>query len=200
MYKRQPLDKPGYEPGVQNKVGEEKEKESRDDELSLAREPKTFRDVLVNAFVVFHKLYYATAAHEDQESPSAFLNNLLRFQKLYSEKASELEENQRFICIGLDRLRETVLKVRQLNQTLSEKQGELEAKEQEARRTLDKMLADQNEAERKQEASIEIQRILAVQEREISERRAVAVSYTHLDVYKRQGYRSFTTTTPALTR
>lgn len=170
-----PLDKPGYEPGVQNKVGEEKEKESRDDELSLAREPKTFRDVLVNAFVVFHKLYYATAAHEDQESPSAFLNNLLRFQKLYSEKASELEENQRFICIGLDRLRETVLKVRQLNQTLSEKQGELEAKEQEARRTLDKMLADQNEAERKQEASIEIQRILAVQEREISERRAVVV-------------------------
>ncbi|AMD19130.1 HBR229Cp [Eremothecium sinecaudum] len=143
--------------------------------VSIDSEAPTLRDVVANLLVLFHEKYHSILNNKEG-SPSAFLNCLKRFQDLYTSKLSELEEKQRFTLVGLEKLKETVIKVKQLNQNLSQKQIELQDKEVQARQTLDKMLVDQNEAERKQEASVEIQKILAVQEKEISERRATIMA------------------------
>ncbi|AAS51484.1 ACR258Wp [Eremothecium gossypii ATCC 10895] len=135
----------------------------------------TIRDVVANLFVLFHEQYHRLLGNS-QGSPSAFLTSLRRFQSLYMSKLKELEEHQRFTLVGLEKLKDTVIKVKQLNQSLSQKQVELQQKEKEARDTLDKMLVDQNEAERKQEASVEIQKILALQEKEINERRKIIMA------------------------
>lgn len=108
-------------------------------------------------------------------SPSLFLNSLRNLRSQYIKKLKTSDENQRFIRNGLTKLKETLLTVKQLNKEMEEKKDILHKKEMEARKTLDQMLHDQNEAERKQEASIQIQKILDAQELEISKRRDIVM-------------------------
>lgn len=91
-------------------------------------------------------------------SPGYFIDGLRVLVKLVTAKYQDLQENQRFVNVGLEKLNESVLKVNELNKTLSKKSTELTEKEKEARSTLDKMLMEQNESERKQEATEEIKR------------------------------------------
>ena len=96
------------------------------------------------------------------------------FTDLFNIKHKELEDSQRHITVGLDKLRETVIQVDKLQGMLSEKVF-LKIKDKEAKEMLNKLLTDQNEAERKQEFSIATQAELAKQEKEIEKRKLVVM-------------------------
>ncbi|KAL3233826.1 hypothetical protein RNJ44_03866 [Nakaseomyces bracarensis] len=102
-------------------------------------------------------------------SPCYFIDLTTTFKAVYSRELKKLEESRTFKLIGLQKLNETLLTVQKLTSTLSADKTQLEEKEAEARRTLDKMLTDQNEVERKHEATIEIKKILEKQEIAIKE-------------------------------
>jgi dynein heavy chain 1, cytosolic len=90
---------------------------------------------------------------------------------LYNEKREELEEQQRHLHVGLDKLRNTVTQVEELRKSLAIKRSRLEAKDAEANEKLKRMVADQQEAEQKKAASIEIKAALAQQDLHIQQRR-----------------------------
>lgn len=117
-------------------------------------------------------------------SNDAYPNQFMRFLQLtidlYNQKDSELNVNQRHILVGLDKLRETVLEVTEMKQVLSKKQERLHAKEIDAKNMLDKMIVNQNEAERKREFSVATQEELEKNEIQISKRREVVMQELEL--------------------
>lgn len=124
------------------------------------------RGVVVDSLVYIHRSIGRNSL------PSLFLQLVKMFIKLFGEKLFNLEENQRHINNGLDKLKETVLQVNELKVELSEKSKILTQKDNDAKVMLNKMLTDQNEAERKQEFSIETQEELNKQQIEIERRRS----------------------------
>ena len=98
------------------------------------------------------------------------------YVKLYSEKRDELEEQQRHLHVGLDKLRETVTQVEDLRKSLAVKRQQLEAKSAEANEKLKRMLDDQRDAEQKKAASIEIQAALVEQDKHIEQRKAIVMA------------------------
>ncbi len=91
-------------------------------------------------------------------------NSINHYVLLYNAKREELEEQQRHLHVGLDKLQDTVQQVEELRKSLAIKRAQLEAKDAEANEKLKRMVADQQEAEQKKIASIEIQAALAEQE------------------------------------
>ena len=87
-----------------------------------------------------------------------------------------MEEQQRHLHVGLDKLRDTVTQVEQLRQSLAIKRAQLESKDAEANEKLKRMVAEQQEAERKKSASIEIQDELREQDKKIAIRRTSVMS------------------------
>lgn len=87
-----------------------------------------------------------------------------------------MEEQQRHLHVGLDKLKDTVIQVEELRKSLAIKRTQLEAKSAEANEKLKRMVSDQQEAEQKKAASIEIQAALVEQDRHIEERRAVVMA------------------------
>jgi len=104
------------------------------------------------------------------------LSSINHYVRLYTEKRDELEEQQRHLHVGLDKLKDTVTQVEELRKSLAIKRSQLEAKDQEANEKLKRMVADQQEAEQKKAASIQIQAKLAEQDRYIEQRRAVVMA------------------------
>lgn len=96
--------------------------------------------------------------------------------RLFNEKRDELEEQQRHLHVGLDKLRDTVMQVEELRKSLAIKGAQLEAKSAEAEQKLRRMVDDQREAEQKKTASIEIQAALAEQDQFIEQRRAIVMA------------------------
>lgn len=96
--------------------------------------------------------------------------------RLHNEKRDELEEQQRHLHVGLDKLRDTVTQVEELRKSLAIKRSQLEAKNAEANEKLKRMVADQQEAEQKKAASIEIQAALVKQDKHIEQRRAIVMA------------------------
>ncbi|KAF2719116.1 hypothetical protein K431DRAFT_286998 [Polychaeton citri CBS 116435] len=145
--------------------------------------PLSHRDAVVNSMVhVHHSLHHFNARLKRQQNrttsltPRQFLDFVGQFVKLYNEKRDDLEEQQRHLNVGLDKLRETVQKVSDLKKSLAEKKAELEAKDKQAGEKLQRMVADQQEAEQRRAASLEIQAALEKQEKEVAERREVVLS------------------------
>ncbi|ODV62102.1 dynein heavy chain [Ascoidea rubescens DSM 1968] len=138
----------------------------------------TFRDVIIDAAVFIHRseIKYVTQNRVPQKTPGHFLSLIKNFIEIFLRKEDELQEHQRHINMGLDKLRNTVLEVKDLKENLSEEQSKLKAKEAEAKQMLNKILTDQNQAERKQEASENIQIALEQQEIAIGERRTVVMN------------------------
>ena len=104
------------------------------------------------------------------------LSSINHYVRLYTEKRDELEEQQRHLHVGLDKLKDTVIQVEELRKSLAIKRSQLQAKDQEANEKLKRMVADQQEAEQKKAASIQIQAQLAEQDRYIEQRRAVVMA------------------------
>lgn len=98
------------------------------------------------------------------------------YVRLYNEKRDELEEQQRHLHVGLDKLKDTVTQVEELRKSLAIKRTQLEAKDAEANEKLKRMVSDQQEAEQKKAASIEIQAALVKQDKHIEQRRAVVMA------------------------
>ncbi|CAI4034808.1 hypothetical protein SMKI_11G2590 [Saccharomyces mikatae IFO 1815] len=137
---------------------------------------QTIRDAVINILINFDGKF-----HENinigvyPRSPGFFLDVLHALENLVIARYQDLQANQRFVNVGLEKLNESVLKVNELNKTLLNKNIELTEKEREARSTLDSMLMEQNESERKQEATEEIKKILKVQEEDIRKRKEVVM-------------------------
>ena len=104
------------------------------------------------------------------------LSSINHYVRLYTEKRDELEEQQRHLHVGLDKLKDTVIQVEELRKSLAIKRSQLEAKDQEANEKLKRMVADQQEAEQKKAASMQIQAQLTEQDRYIEQRRAVVMA------------------------
>lgn len=151
-------------------------------EYSQLSMPLSHRDAVVNAMVhVHHSLRHFNGRLKRQQNkttfltPRQFLDFTAQFVNLMNEKRDDLEEQQRHLNVGLDKLRETVAKVSDLKKSLAEKKSELQRKDAEAGEKLQRMVADQREAEQRRAASLEIQAALDKQEKEVAERREVVL-------------------------
>ncbi|KAF9161045.1 hypothetical protein DFQ26_004928 [Actinomortierella ambigua] len=140
----------------------------------------THRHAIVNAFVFVHQSLYEINAKLGKRNgkkvyvtPRHYLDFISHYVRLFNEKREDLEEQQRHLNVGLDKLKDTVVKVEELRKSLAIKKNELEAKNRQANDKLQKMVADQQEAEKKKATSIEVQAALEQQNREIARRTAV---------------------------
>jgi len=145
--------------------------------------PPSHREAVVNAMVYIHySLHRFNAKLQKQQNkttyltPRHFLDFVAQYVKLYNEKREDLEEQQRHLNVGLEKLKDTVDKVRELRTSLAEKQGQLERKSAEANEKLRRMVADQQETEQKRAASLQVQAELEVQEKVVAQRREVVLS------------------------
>ncbi|KAI5304245.1 hypothetical protein KEM56_006700, partial [Ascosphaera pollenicola] len=145
--------------------------------------PASYRDTVINAMVyVHHSLRKVNVRLQKQQdritflTPRHYLDFVAQYVKLFNEKREDLEEQQRHLNVGLEKLRDTVDKVRDLRVSLAQKKSQLEKKDAEANEKLQRMVADQQEAERRKSASLEIQAALEKQEKEVAERKEVVLS------------------------
>jgi dynein heavy chain 1 len=145
--------------------------------------PPIHRTALVNALVFVHLSMYATntriarrQGRQNYVTPRHYLDFIWHYVRLFNEKRDELEEQQRHLNVGLDKLRATVIQVEELRKSLAIKRTQLEAKNAEANEKLQRMVSDQQEAEQQKAASIEIQAALEKQEHNISERKGVVMA------------------------
>ncbi|KAL1836345.1 hypothetical protein VTJ49DRAFT_5263 [Mycothermus thermophilus] len=148
-------------------------------ELSM---PPSHREAVVNAMVYIHySLQRFNKKLEKQQgkktflTPRHFLDFVAQYVKLYNEKREDLEEQQRHLNVGLEKLRDTVDKVRDLRVSLAEKKAQLEQKDAEANEKLQRMVADQREAEQRRTTSLEIQKALERQEAEVASRKKIVL-------------------------
>lgn len=100
-------------------------------------------------------------------------DSINHYVRLFNEKREELEDQQRHLNVGLDKLRDTVSQVEELRHSLAAKSAQLEAKNSQANQKLRQMVSDQQEAEAKKAASIEIQAALVQQDEYIQQRQAI---------------------------
>ncbi|CZT42301.1 dynein heavy chain [Rhynchosporium secalis] len=145
--------------------------------------PASHRAAVVNSMVYIHySLHRFNIKLLKQQNrvtfltPRHFLDFVAQYVKLYNEKREDLEEQQRHLNVGLEKLRDTVDKVRDLRVSLAEKKGQLERKDAEANEKLQRMVADQREAEQRKTTSLEIQVALEKQEAEVATRRDVVLN------------------------
>ncbi|KAF9983125.1 Cytoplasmic dynein 1 heavy chain 1, partial [Modicella reniformis] len=139
----------------------------------------THRHAIINAFVFVHQSLYEVNAKLSKRNgrrgyvtPRHYLDFIRHYVRLYNEKREDLEEQQRHLNIGLDKLRDTVVKVEELRISLASKEKELALKNKQANDKLLSMVDGQKEAEKKKATSIEVEAALASQKKEIARRRA----------------------------
>ncbi|KAI8321400.1 dynein heavy chain [Martensiomyces pterosporus] len=144
--------------------------------------PASHRDTVINAFVAVHKSVRVANARLAKRrgriahvTPRHYLDFIQHFSRLYFERRDELEEQQRHLNVGLDKLQATVVQVEELRRSLDVKKEELAAKTQQANDKLRQMVQDQQEAEQKQAASITLQAELETKNAAIEERRKVVM-------------------------
>ena len=144
----------------------------------LSQHP-THREAIVNALVYVHQ----TLHHANERlvkrggrittiTPRHYLDFIHHYVKLFHEKCSELEDEQLHLNVGLNKIRETVDQVEELQKSLALKSNELESKNAAANAKLKEMLKDQQEAEKQKERSQQIQVQLKKQEDVIAVKRA----------------------------
>jgi dynein heavy chain 1 len=139
--------------------------------------PPSHRQAVVNTMVHVHQSMQAITAKLAKRqgkynhiTPRHFLDFINHYVRLFAEKKEDLEEQQRHLNVGLDKLRATVTQVEDLRKSLAAKRAQLESKNQEANLKLRQMVADQQEAEAKKAASVEIRLALEEQDAYIQQR------------------------------
>lgn len=146
-------------------------------DLSL---PASHRDTVVNSMVYVHQSIHRFNKRLERQqgrvtylTPRHFLDFVAQYVRLFREKREDLEEQQRHLNVGLEKLRDTVDKVRDLRASLAQKKSQLKTKDTEANEKLQGMIADQREAEQRKSTSLKIQEQLGKQEKEVAERKEV---------------------------
>ncbi|KAH1468552.1 hypothetical protein KXX13_006407 [Aspergillus fumigatus] len=149
-------------------------------DLSL---PASHRDAVVNSMVYIHySLQRFNQRLQNQQgkttflTPRHYLDFVAQYVKLFNEKREDLEEQQRHLNVGLEKLRDTVDKVSDLRASLAQKKMQLEKKDAEANEKLQRMVADQREAEQRKAVSLEVQAALEKQEKEVALRKEVVLN------------------------
>ncbi|MCJ1316193.1 hypothetical protein MMC15_001513 [Xylographa vitiligo] len=142
--------------------------------------PANHRDTVVNAMVYIHhslqRFNHRLLKQQGRTTfltPRHFLDFVAQYVRLFNEKREDLEEQQRHLNVGLEKLRNTVDKVRDLRASLAQKENQLEKKDAEANEKLQRMVADQREAEQRKATSLKIQVSLERQEEEVARRKEV---------------------------
>ena len=142
--------------------------------------PASHRDAVINAMVYVHYSIHRLNARMERQygrvtylTPRHYIDFVSHYVRLFNEKRESLEEEQRHLNVGLEKLRDTVDKVRDLRASLAEKKEQLERKDAEANEKLQRMIADQRETETRKRASLEIQTALEKQDRELAQRREI---------------------------
>ena len=142
---------------------------------------KSLKSLVLNVLIDIHRGFSTITSAitssfsiSKQVYPGQFVKFVETFAQLCIQKLSELDDRNRHLILGYQKIKETVSQVAKLKKDLVEKEKQLLQKNSEARKMLDKMLVDQNEAERKQELSVDIQAELEKQELEINSRKAIA--------------------------
>lgn len=128
------------------------------------------RDAVINACVYVHQTLHKAnsrlvkrGARTMAITPRHYLDFIHHFVKLYTEKRSDLEEQQLHLNVGLNKIAETVEQVEEMQKSLAVKSQELQAKNEAANAKLKQMFSDQQEAEEKKIHSQKIQIQLADQ-------------------------------------
>ncbi|KAA8652525.1 dynein heavy chain [Aspergillus tanneri] len=149
-------------------------------ELSL---PASHRETVVNSMVYIHySLQRFNQRLQKQQgkttylTPRHYLDFVAHYVRLFNEKREDLEEQQRHLNVGLEKLRDTVDKVSDLRASLAQKKTQLEKKDTEANEKLQRMVADQREAEQRKAVSLEVQAALEKQEKEVASRKEVVLN------------------------
>lgn len=98
----------------------------------------------------------AVAIHSQYgEAPAQFMAFMASIINVYNRTMVGLEDHHRHVALGLDQLRETVVKVHNLKRQLETKSDELEAKNKIKDEVLRTLLDEQNRAERQRELYID---------------------------------------------
>lgn len=139
--------------------------------------PPSHRESVVNAMVAVHHSLRSkndklqrTQNRKMYLTPRHYLDFVAQYVKLYNEKREDLEEQQRHLNVGLEKLRETFDKVRDLRASLAQKKTQLEQKNSEAQQKLQQMVADQRQAEEKKAGAKILEAQLAEERTAIQER------------------------------
>ncbi|TIA73231.1 hypothetical protein E3P91_01529 [Wallemia ichthyophaga] len=143
----------------------------------------TYRGAVVNAFVYVHLSLHEISKRLSKRqgrynyvTPRHYLDFIDQYVKLFNEKRNELEEQQRHLNVGLDKLRDTVVQVDELQKSLAVKDTQLKAKVAEGDEKLAKMLEEQKQAESNKATSIQIQSQLQEQNKNIAQRKEVVMT------------------------
>lgn len=145
--------------------------------------PANHRQAVVNSMVYIHyslhrfnNRLYKQQGKVTYLTPRHFLDFVAQYVKLYNEKREDLEDQQRHLNVGLEKLQDTVVKVEELRKSLAQKKAELERKNAEADQKMTRMMADQREAEQRKAVSLEIQVALEKQEAEVAQRQEIVLN------------------------
>lgn len=144
--------------------------------------PPSHRESVVNAMVAVHHSLRSkndklqkTQNRKMYLTPRHFLDFVAQYVSLYNEKREDLEEQQRHLNVGLEKLRETFDKVKELRVSLAQKKTQLEQKSAEASQKLQQMVADQRQAEEQKAGAKEVEAQLQ-EDRKAIESRSVIVN------------------------
>ena len=147
-------------------------------QIETGRDVITHRQAVVATLVYAHLSIDAANARllrlqgrHNYVTPRHYLDLISHFSRLVRSKRQELEEEQRHLNMGLDKLIETEAQVKALQDELRDKEVELRDKEREAGEKLSQMLQDQGTAEQKRKDSVLLQAKLAKQKEEIRVRK-----------------------------
>jgi dynein heavy chain 1 len=135
----------------------------------------TSREVVLSSFVFIHQSLHQTnnlLSKRNRKTvpitPRHYLDFVAHFVSLYKEKKCDIEEQQQHINNGLNKIKETLTQVEELQISLSGKRQELEMKNSQASVKLKQMIIDQQEAEKTKMDSQELQKVLEVQTNDIA--------------------------------
>ncbi|KAJ1517337.1 hypothetical protein HMI55_000021, partial [Coelomomyces lativittatus] len=140
--------------------------------------PLSYRDTILNGFVQIHQsvnsILDSLKKEQDQKyscTPRHFLDFVSHFVKIFKEKKEELEDEQKHLNVGLERIQETVEHVEELRSALDAAGNVIIKKTEASNEKLTKMLENQKEAEKKKASLQEISRALDLQTLEIQQRK-----------------------------
>jgi dynein heavy chain 1 len=138
----------------------------------------THREAVNNAFVFVHNSARAVTKKMIKRSgistyitPRHYLECVEQFKKVYSEKRERLEEEQRHLTVGLEKIKDTFAQVEEQQKGLEEMNGILNKKNADANATLKIMVVEQQKAEAQKAESEKLDVVLQEKLVQVGERK-----------------------------
>jgi dynein heavy chain 1 len=143
-------------------------------------QPPSHREAVVDSFVHVHKCMKLAATRLGKReglhthiTPRHYIDFINHFVKLNAEKRSDLEEQQRHLGVGLQKIHDTVDQVDKMRADLAIKKTVLDQKNVEADEKLAKMMEGKSQAQEQQQMSEQIASELKDKQVAATEKRAI---------------------------